>query len=370
MLRLHAITESGVPPTSPLPCTAGRRTGMKPANALLCLLSSTGTLSPNFTATFRLYRTEREPPLASTVALTRVVPLCRQGGEERRKQGKERMLLETVVAARCHRSPRLPLSRLRIDHCCSPMTPPRCSTDATVDRHYVVRSCVAAEMEDHHCRHRGRRLRWVYCREPQSELTAECCFTAEGGRGINSSKSTLTRPGVETAASSCGLETPASIAILSTRALIPGCPTATSVSNSYFSCCCGGDGVGVNPKSSCEAVGVEGASMALATLSVLDMPENVFLITLTGALRFPMSAITLPNSATVEATFCKIPVTLSTLDGDTFTVGSAPTGASTFCPKVAAATTAGFAILGTTVPFPNAPYLFSSLILFFAFTHY
>nr|GMD78672.1 hypothetical protein Iba_chr13cCG15230 [Ipomoea batatas] len=92
--------------------------------------------------------------------------------------------------------------------------------------------------------------------------------------------------------------------------------------------------------SSCEAVGVEGASMVLATLSMLDMPENVFLITLTGAPCFPMSAITSPNSATVEATFCKIPVTLSTLDGDTFTVGSAPTGASTFCPKVAAATSA------------------------------
>nr|GMC95633.1 hypothetical protein Iba_chr05cCG10440 [Ipomoea batatas] len=32
-LRLHALTESSVPSTSPLSCTAGRRTGMKPAIA-------------------------------------------------------------------------------------------------------------------------------------------------------------------------------------------------------------------------------------------------------------------------------------------------------------------------------------------------
>nr|GMC68349.1 hypothetical protein Iba_chr02fCG11010 [Ipomoea batatas] len=35
MLRLHVVTESGVPPTSLLPCTAGRRTGSKLAIALL-----------------------------------------------------------------------------------------------------------------------------------------------------------------------------------------------------------------------------------------------------------------------------------------------------------------------------------------------
>nr|GME11825.1 hypothetical protein Iba_scaffold12587CG0010 [Ipomoea batatas] len=35
MLRLHVVTESSVPPTSPLPCTAGRKTGMKLAVALL-----------------------------------------------------------------------------------------------------------------------------------------------------------------------------------------------------------------------------------------------------------------------------------------------------------------------------------------------
>nr|GMD50598.1 hypothetical protein Iba_chr11aCG14170 [Ipomoea batatas] len=88
--------------------------------------------------------------------------------------------------------------------------------------------------------------------------------------------------------------------------------------------------------SSREAVGVERASMVLATLSMLDMLKNVFLITLTGAPCFPISAIASPNSRTVEASFCKIPATLSTLDGGTFTIGSAPIGASTFCPVAAA----------------------------------
>nr|GLL17026.1 hypothetical protein Itr_chr01CG08290 [Ipomoea trifida] len=38
----------------------------------------------------------------------------------------EEASLETVAAARCHHRPRLPSSRLRINHCCSPMTPPCC----------------------------------------------------------------------------------------------------------------------------------------------------------------------------------------------------------------------------------------------------
>nr|GMD50203.1 hypothetical protein Iba_chr11aCG10390 [Ipomoea batatas] len=101
----------------------------------------------------------------------------------------------------------------------------------------------------------------------------------------------------------------------------------------------------------CEAVGVEGASMVLATLSMLDMPENVFLITLMGVPCFPMSAIASPNSPIVEASFCKIPATLSTLYCGILTVGSASTGASTFCPEVAAATSKGFAILVITVTF-------------------
>nr|GMD42593.1 uncharacterized protein LOC109191246 [Ipomoea batatas] len=70
--------------------------------------------------------------------------------------------------------------------------------------------------------------------------------------------------------------------------------------------------------SSCEDVGVEVASMVLATLSMLDKPENIFLITLTGAPCFPISVIASPNSPTVEASFCKIPATLSTLDDGTF----------------------------------------------------
>nr|GMD48656.1 uncharacterized protein LOC109158392 [Ipomoea batatas] len=68
--------------------------------------------------------------------------------------------------------------------------------------------------------------------------------------------------------------------------------------------------------SSCEDVGVEVASMVLATLSMLDKPENVFPITLTGAPCFPISVIASPNSPTVEASFCKIPATLSTLDDE------------------------------------------------------
>nr|GMD47450.1 hypothetical protein Iba_chr10eCG13070 [Ipomoea batatas] len=116
--------------------------------------------------------------------------------------------------------------------------------------------------------------------------------------------------------------------------------------------------------SNCEGVGVE-ASIVLATLSMLDMPEKVFLITSTGAPCFPMSTITSPNSTTLEASFCNTCATLSTLDGGTVTVGLAVTGALTFCPEVAAAA-AGFSILGITLHFPNPPDLFSSLSLFLA----
>nr|GMD89965.1 uncharacterized protein LOC109158392 [Ipomoea batatas] len=82
--------------------------------------------------------------------------------------------------------------------------------------------------------------------------------------------------------------------------------------------------------SSWEDVGVEVASMVLATFSMLDKPENVFLITFTGAPCFPISAITSPNSPTVEASFCRIPATLSTLDDGIFNAGSAATGGYSF----------------------------------------
>nr|GMC80063.1 187-kDa microtubule-associated protein AIR9 [Ipomoea batatas] len=77
--------------------------------------------------------------------------------------------------------------------------------------------------------------------------------------------------------------------------------------------------------SSWEDVGVAVASMVLATFSMLDKPENVFLITFAGAPCFPISAIASPNSPTVEANFCRIPATLSTLDDGIF---NAATGAS------------------------------------------
>nr|GMC53104.1 uncharacterized protein LOC109169839 [Ipomoea batatas] len=96
--------------------------------------------------------------------------------------------------------------------------------------------------------------------------------------------------------------------------------------------------------SSWEDVGVAVASMVLATFSMLDKPENVFLITFTGVPCFPISAIASPNSPTVEANFCRIPATLSTLDDGIF---NAATG-------------------GSTVPLPNDPALFSSLTLFLA----
>nr|GMC95676.1 hypothetical protein Iba_chr05cCG10850 [Ipomoea batatas] len=48
--------------------------------------------------------------------------------------------------------------------------------------------------------------------------------------------------------------------------------------------------------------------------------------TFTGAPCFPISAIASPNSPTVEASFCKIPATLSTLDDGIFNAGSAATG--------------------------------------------
>nr|GME03610.1 strigolactone esterase D14 [Ipomoea batatas]GME09400.1 strigolactone esterase D14 [Ipomoea batatas] len=96
--------------------------------------------------------------------------------------------------------------------------------------------------------------------------------------------------------------------------------------------------------SSWEDVGVAVASMVLATFSMFDKPENVFLITFTGAPCFPISAIASPNSPTVEANFCRIPATLSTLDDGIF---NAATG-------------------GSTVPLPNDPALFSSLTLFLA----
>nr|GMD04019.1 hypothetical protein Iba_chr06aCG14440 [Ipomoea batatas] len=102
--------------------------------------------------------TESGVPSALTVVFSRVVLLRRQGVEQCRKQGKERALMEIVAAARCHCSPRFAVTHLRIDRCCSPMAPSRCFAGATVDRRYMARSCVAAEMEDHHCRHRGRRL--------------------------------------------------------------------------------------------------------------------------------------------------------------------------------------------------------------------
>nr|GMD59074.1 17.3 kDa class I heat shock protein-like [Ipomoea batatas] len=70
--------------------------------------------------------------------------------------------------------------------------------------------------------------------------------------------------------------------------------------------------------SSWEDVGVAVASMVLATFSMFDKPENVFLITFTGAPCFPISAIASPNSPTVEANFCRIPATLSTLDDGIF----------------------------------------------------
>nr|GMD35310.1 Os06g0176125 [Ipomoea batatas] len=92
--------------------------------------------------------------------------------------------------------------------------------------------------------------------------------------------------------------------------------------------------------SSWEDVGVAVASMVLATFSMFDKPENVFLITFTGAPCFPISAIASPNSPTVEANF--------------------------FFPEVAAAISAGFDILGSTVPLPNDPALFSSLTRFLA----
>nr|GMD25290.1 hypothetical protein Iba_chr08cCG8720 [Ipomoea batatas] len=76
--------------------------------------------------------------------------------------------------------------------------------------------------------------------------------------------------------------------------------------------------------SSWEDVGVAVASMVLATFSMFDKPENVFLITFTGAPCFPISAIASPNSPTVEANFCRIPATLSTLDDGIF---NAATGA-------------------------------------------
>nr|GMD14363.1 dof zinc finger protein DOF4.5-like [Ipomoea batatas] len=78
--------------------------------------------------------------------------------------------------------------------------------------------------------------------------------------------------------------------------------------------------------SSWEDVGVEVASMVLATFSMLDKPENVFLITFTGVPCFRISAIASPNSPTVEASFCRIPATLSTLDDGIFNAGSAATG--------------------------------------------
>nr|GLL31781.1 uncharacterized protein LOC109158392 [Ipomoea trifida] len=93
-----------------------------------------------------------------------------------------------------------------------------------------------------------------------------------------------------------------------------------------------------------EDIGVAVASMVLATFSMLDKPENVFLITFTGAPCFPISAIASPNSPTVEANFCRIPATLSTLDDGIF---NAATG-------------------GSTVPLPNDPALFSSLTPFLA----
>nr|GMD60815.1 Os08g0556050 [Ipomoea batatas] len=96
--------------------------------------------------------------------------------------------------------------------------------------------------------------------------------------------------------------------------------------------------------SSWEDVGVAVASMVLATFSMFDKPKNVFLITFTGAPCFPISAIASPNSPTVEANFCRIPATLSTLDDGIF---NAATG-------------------GSTVPLPNDPALFSSLTRFLA----
>nr|GME09620.1 hypothetical protein Iba_scaffold8941CG0080 [Ipomoea batatas] len=70
--------------------------------------------------------------------------------------------------------------------------------------------------------------------------------------------------------------------------------------------------------SSWEDVGVAVASMVLATFSMFDKLENVFLITFTGAPCFPISAIASPNSPTVETNFCRIPATLSTLDDGIF----------------------------------------------------
>nr|GLL42411.1 TMV resistance protein N-like [Ipomoea trifida] len=82
--------------------------------------------------------------------------------------------------------------------------------------------------------------------------------------------------------------------------------------------------------SSWEDVGVAVASMVLATFSMFDKPENVFLITFTGAPCFPISAIASPNSPTVEANFCRIPATLSTLDDGIF---NAATGEASDDPK-------------------------------------
>nr|GMC89491.1 hypothetical protein Iba_chr04eCG19920 [Ipomoea batatas] len=76
MLRLHVVTESSVPPTSPLPCTAGRKTGMKLAIALLL---------PHGREITALYlRGKGFPRRSPSTVATLLVPLCEDRREEER----------------------------------------------------------------------------------------------------------------------------------------------------------------------------------------------------------------------------------------------------------------------------------------------
>nr|GMD39868.1 hypothetical protein Iba_chr10aCG3870 [Ipomoea batatas] len=92
--------------------------------------------------------------------------------------------------------------------------------------------------------------------------------------------------------------------------------------------------------SSWEDVGVAVASMVLATFSMFDKPENVFLITFTGS-QPPYQHLMMGYSTQQQ-------------------------GVDQFAPRCAAAISAGFDILGSTVPLPNDPALFSSLTRFLA----